>query len=81
MIVHSKDRKLTNSPPCMSILGVQFNQVLSYGSHVQAVMGKAARSMYYGALSCGARCIHGTLRELPLFHNNMLVQLELGQDS
>jgi len=29
----------------MSILGVQFNQVLSFGSHVQAVVGKAAKSM------------------------------------
>jgi len=46
MIGHSKHCKFTNSPPCipddyrvesMSILGVQFNQVLSFGSHVKAV--------------------------------------------
>jgi len=54
----------------MTILGVQFNQVLSFASHViQAVVGKVARSMY-------ALKLYGTLNELPSFHNyNFLVQL------
>jgi len=52
MIVHSEHLKFKNSSPCipevsrvrsMSILGVQFNQISSFGSHVQAVVGKAAR--------------------------------------
>ena len=55
MIVYSPHRKVTCSPPLitdvsrvekMGILGVQFNQVLSFGSHVQALICKAARSMY-----------------------------------
>jgi len=70
IIVHFKHRKLTNSLHCipdvsrvesLSILGVQFNQVLSFGSHVRAVVGKAARSMHalnnHGARFCGARCM------------------------
>jgi len=69
MIVHCTYRKLTNSPPCiplvsrvesMSILGVQFNQVLSLGSQDKLYSGKG-RKVYVRteinqeARSCGAR--------------------------
>jgi len=60
----------------MSIIGVQFNLVLSCGSHVRAVVRKAARSMYAlktikglrlagHAISGGSRvwgCIHHQLK-------------------
>jgi len=51
MIVHSKHRKLTNSPPCIPDVSSWKYEHSAWStvqpwSHVQAVVGTAARSMY-----------------------------------
>jgi len=75
MIIHSKQRKLINSPPYIPYVSrVYSSTVLSFGSHEQAVVGKAARLMYAlkqltSTVLRGTLYLYGTLRELPSFHN------------